>query len=52
MFKKTRPQNIDIWPNDGHFMMMKKVAADIFKMFKSKSQKILRFMKNKFEIFF
>ena len=29
MFLKTRPQNIDIWPNDGHFMSMKKIWNEI-----------------------
>ena len=40
--QKTRTQNIDIWPNDGHFMTIKKFLAKIFKIFKS--QKNLRFL--------
>ena len=35
--QKTRPQNIDIWPNDGHFMTIKKISAEIFKNFKSQN---------------
>ena len=30
MFAKTRPQPIDIWPNDGHFMTMKNICGRDF----------------------
>ena len=35
--KKFRPQNIDIWPDDGHFMNVIKISAEIFKIFKSQN---------------
>ena len=43
--QKTRPQNIDIWPNGGHFMSM----TDIWQS----CQKILKITKSRafFEIF-
>ena len=31
--QKTRPQNIYIWPNDGHFMMKKKNFGQDFQHF-------------------
>ena len=34
MFAKTRPQNIVIWPNDGHFMMMTNSWTQMTKILK------------------
>ena len=34
--KKNRPQNIDIWQNDGHFMTMTHFWAEVAKLLKSR----------------
>ena len=35
LFAKTRPQNIEIWLNDGHCMSMTDILTDLPKNFKN-----------------
>ena len=38
LFGNTRPQNIDIWPNAGHFMWMTYILAELQSNKNGKSQ--------------
>ena len=45
--QNTIPQNINIWPNDGHFMTMTIFSAEIFKNFKSRKTQTQRAVGNR-----